>query len=114
MLRALVVVVFGAVQRPAGVREVQAVVDFEDGAVDGPLPLGHVADGAEEFPRAGVRVGGRGWAAEDVHSVGAVAVVLVGGGDVDVPAAVEGVEFWGPKVGGVICVGRWGPVLVGV
>ena len=26
----------------------------------------------------------------------------------------EGVEFWGPKVGGVICVGRWGPVLVGV
>jgi hypothetical protein len=40
-------------------------------------------------------------------------VLFVGGGDVDVPAPVEGVEFWGPEVGGVVCVWWWGPVVVG-
>jgi hypothetical protein len=45
-------------------------------------------------------------ASKDVHSVRAVALLLVGGCDVDVPAALEGVEFGGPEVGGVGCV--WG------
>lgn len=44
--------------------------------------------------------------------MGAVAVLRVGGRDVDVPAALEGVEFGGPQVGGVVCVGRWEPVMM--
>jgi hypothetical protein len=42
--------------------------------------------------------------------VGAVALFGVGGGEVDVPAALEGVEFGGPEVGGVRGVGGWEPV----
>lgn len=48
---------------------------------------------------AGCWVCGGGRTAEDVHAVGFVAVVGIGGGDVDVPAAVYGVEFWSPDVG---------------
>lgn len=39
-------------------------------------------------------------------------MLRVGGRDVDVPAALEGVEFGGPQVGGVVCVGRWEPVMM--
>ena len=46
--------------------------------------------------------------------MGAVAVLWVCGCDVDVPSAAQGVKFWGPEVGGVVCVRGWGPVLVGV
>jgi hypothetical protein len=42
--------------------------------------------------------------------VGAVAVFGVGGGDVDVPSPLEGVQFGGPEVGGVVGVGGWEPV----
>ena len=93
LLGVLVEVVGGAVEGPAGVGEVElGVVEFEDGAVDCPLVWGHVLDGAEEFPGGlVVRVRGGGGAAEDVHAVGAVALFGVGGGEVDVPAVLEGV-----------------------
>lgn len=46
--------------------------------------------------------------------MGAVAVLWVCGCDVDVPSAAQGVKFWGPEVGGVVCVRGWVPILVGV
>jgi hypothetical protein len=39
-------------------------------------------------------------------------VLGVRGGDVDVPSPAQGVQFWGPEVGGGGCVGWWGPVSV--
>lgn len=39
-----------------------------------------------------------------------VAVLRVGRGNVNVPSPVDGVKFWCPDVGGVVCVWWWTPL----
>lgn len=80
------------VEGPARVDEVEGVVEGEDGAVDGPV-VGEAAEGALEdeargwFHGVGACVG----AAEDVHSVGGVALGGVGGAKVDPPVVFDNV-----------------------
>lgn len=51
-----------------------------------------------------------GWGTgDDEHPVGFVTVLGVVAREVDVPSAVEGVEFGGPEVAGVFLVWGWTP-----